>query len=155
MVQESVAITAGDGAEVPPPMRFATKIAIVLRQDLPVWQKLNVACFLSVGLAGAQPEITGEAYRDADGATYAPLIRQPILGFAAVGDELRRTLERARERGITAVIHTRALFATGNDVDNRAAVAAIAGADLDLVGIGLHAPRNVVDKICKGLALHS
>jgi hypothetical protein len=135
-------------------MRFDTKIAVLVSDDLATWQKLNVACFLAGGLAGAYPEITGEAYRDADGGTYAPLIRQPVLVFAATGDELRRTLQRARERGVTAAIYTQALFATGNDVDNRAAVAAVAGADLDLVGIGLHAPRNVVDKICKGLALH-
>ncbi|MFC6343358.1 DUF2000 family protein, partial [Nocardioides hankookensis] len=45
-------------------------------------------------------------------------------------------------------------FRTGNDDDNRAAVAAVAGADLDLVGLAVHAPRNAVDKIVKGARLH-
>ena len=36
----------------------------------------------------------------------------------------------------------------------RAAVAAVAGADLDLVGIGIHGPRNAVDKVLKGAWMH-
>jgi hypothetical protein len=47
-----------------------------------------------------------------------------------------------------------ALFATGNDYDNRAAVAAVATDALDLAGLGLHADRKAVDKVTKGLALH-
>lgn len=46
------------------------------------------------------------------------------------------------------------LFATGNDVDNRAAVAAVGTDDLDLVGIGVHGPTNQVDKIFKGAELY-
>jgi hypothetical protein len=46
------------------------------------------------------------------------------------------------------------MFATGHDAANRAAVAAVDGADLDLVGIALHAPKNAVDKILKGTRLH-
>ena len=44
-------------------MNFSTKIAIVVRDDLAPWQKLNVACFLSGGLVGSYPELAGERYR--------------------------------------------------------------------------------------------
>ena len=47
-------------------MRFDTKIAIVLRDDLETWQKLNVTAFLASGVA-ANPELLGEPYADADG----------------------------------------------------------------------------------------
>ena len=50
--------------------------------------------------------------------------------------------------------YTSALFDTGHDAANRAAVAAVATEALDLVGIGLHAERKEVDKVTKGLALH-
>jgi hypothetical protein len=153
MIEQADTITEQDDI-TPPRIRFATKIAIVLRGDLADWQKLNVASFLSGGLAGAFPEIVGEPYCDGDGSRYSPLIRQPILVFTASGEELRRTLQRARERDLLAAIYTTALFATGNDIDNRAAVAAVPYEDLDLAGVGLHAPRNLVDRICKGLALH-
>ena len=37
-------------------MQFDTKIAVVIRADLEVWQKLNVASFLAGGLAASFPE---------------------------------------------------------------------------------------------------
>jgi hypothetical protein len=135
-------------------MRFETKLAIVVRDDLATWQKLNVACFLAGGLVGAYPELAGERYADASGQTYGRLVRQPVLVFAASAADLARTLRRAVERGLAPSIYTSELFATGNDVDNRAAVAAVPTGALDLVGLGLHADRKDVDKVTKGLALH-
>lgn len=136
-------------------MRFDTKIAIAVRDDLASWQKLNVACFLSGGLVGSHPELAGERYLDGSGQVYGRLIRQPILVFSASAEELHRTLRRARERGLTPSLYTKELFATGNDTDNRAAVARVATSALDLVGLGLHGDRKDVDKVIKGLTLHS
>lgn len=135
-------------------MRYDTKIAVIVREDLAVWQKLNVACFLAGGLSGPSPEIIGEPYADASGRVYGPLIRQPILVFAASGDQLTQALARARDRALPVSLYTAALFATGNDADNRAAVAAVPTEALDLVGLALHADRKEVDKVTKGLALH-
>ncbi len=127
----------------------------MVRDELPVWQKLNVACFLAGGLVGVYKELAGERYADASGRTYGPLIRQPVLVFAASAEELRLCLARAMERGLQPSIYTRELFATGNDADNRAAVAAMATDALDLVGLALHADRKDVDKVTRGLSLHS
>ena len=52
---------------------FETKIAIVIRDDLAVWQKLNVTAFLTSGLVGAHKDLLGEAYEDAAGNKYSPL----------------------------------------------------------------------------------
>jgi hypothetical protein len=135
-------------------MTFDTKIAIVVREDLVPWQKLNVAAFLSGGLAGCYPEIVGERYSDASGIAYGSLVRQPILIFAASPQELTRTLTRARECSVTSSIYTIDLFMTYNDIDNRAAVAAVSTEKLDLAGLALHAERKLADKIVKGLKLH-
>lgn len=136
------------------PFRFDTKIAIIVREDLAAWQKLNVTAFLAGGLCGSYPELPGEFYRDGSGRQYGKLIRQPILIFAASAVELARTRERAAERHLPISIYTKDLFATGNDADNRAAVAAVPTEALDLVGIALHADRKDVDKVVKGLKLH-
>lgn len=135
-------------------MRYDTKIAIVVRDDLATWQKLNVASFLAGGLVGTAPELAGEPYQDASGRFYGPLIRQPVLIFAASASDLTNVLQRAQQRGVRPHLYTRDLFATGNDIDNRAAVAAVATDALDLVGLGLHAERKEIDKIIKGLKLH-
>jgi hypothetical protein len=135
-------------------MRFATKIAILVRADLATWQKLNVASFLAGGLVGADPELAGEPYVDGSGRVYGPLVRQPMLIFAADAAELTRTLQHALDAGLRPAIYTKELFATGHDAANRAAVAAAPTDALDLVGLALHGERKAVDKAVKGLALH-
>ena len=44
-------------------MQFDTKLAVVLRDDLAVWQKTNVTAFLVSGIAGTVPDVVGEPYR--------------------------------------------------------------------------------------------
>lgn len=136
------------------PFRFDTKIAIIVREDLATWQKLNVTAFLAGGMPGSYPDLPGDFYRDASGRHYGKLIRQPILIFAATGPELTRTRQRAADRNLPISIYTADLFATGNDADNRAAVAAVPTDKLDLVGIAIHAERKEVDKVVKALKLH-
>lgn len=135
-------------------MRFDTKIAIVIHQDLAVWQKLNVTAFLTSAIAGADPALIGAPYRDASGSVYLAMARQPILVFAGTGEALKAAHRRALERNERIAIYTRELFSTGHDEANRAAVAAVQGDALDLVGLAVHAERKSVDKITKGLALH-
>src|SRR3546814_11797474 len=59
-VRTIVQYGAGRSRAQPLLMRFDTKIAIVLRDDVATWQKLNVACFLSGGLVGSFPDLAGE-----------------------------------------------------------------------------------------------
>ncbi|WP_405432000.1 DUF2000 family protein [Micromonospora sp. NBC_00617] len=136
------------------PIRFPTKIAVLLRNDLAGWQRLNVTAFLVSGVASAQPELLGEEYRDADGTSYLPMFGQPVLVFAGDRATLTAAHSRALTRGLRLAIFTSELFATGNDRDNRAAVQAVGREKLDLVGLALHAPRTVVDKVLKGAAMH-
>ena len=139
-----------------PLVRFDTKIAVILRADLAPWQELNVTAFLASGVAAAAPESIGEHYADADGTKYLPLFGQPVLVFSAPGrDELARALHRALDRDVMPAVFTADMFATGHDEANRATVAAVTRSELDLVGLALRGPRNAVDKITKGLALHA
>jgi hypothetical protein len=135
-------------------VQFETKIAVVLRDDLAVWQKANVTAFLVSGIAGTAPETVGEPYRDSSGNTYLPMFRQPVMVFAADATALRRAYERAMQRGVELAIYTRELFVTGHDEANRAAVADVAADDLDLVGIALRAERKLVDKVVDKLRPH-
>jgi hypothetical protein len=136
-------------------MQFDTKIAVVVRTDLEVWQKLNVAAFLCGGIAAAFPECVGEPYEDGSDATYLPLIGQPILIYAADRSALSRALERALVRNVRPALYTEDMFKTTHDAANRAAVRAVARADLNLVGLAMRAERKVIDKITDGLKFHS
>ena len=135
-------------------IRFETKIAVLLRDDLAVWQRLNVAAFLVSGIAGTHPEVVGEPYEDADGVRYLPMFRQPVMVFEGSKEFMATAHERALRREVEHSVFTHDLFATGNDRDNRAAVKAVATAELDLVGIAVYGPKNTVDKVLKGATKH-
>ncbi|WP_061023073.1 DUF2000 family protein [Bradyrhizobium sp. CCH5-F6] len=136
-------------------MQFDTKIAVVIRTDLQTWQKLNVASFLTSGIAAAFPECIGEPYEDASGTTYHALIGQPILIYGADGPALSRALDRALTRAVKPAVYTEDMFKTTHDAANREAVKAVARPDLNLVGIAMRAERKVIDKIVDGLKFHS
>jgi hypothetical protein len=136
-------------------MRFDTKIAVVLRDDLAVWQKTNVAAFLVSGIAAAEPEIVGEPYVDGSSRSYLPMFRQPVFVYETDAAGIRRAYERALERGVERLaIFTAELFATGHDEANRAAVAAVPSDELDLVGLALHADGKVVDRVLDKVRRH-
>ncbi len=132
----------------------ATKISIVVCQDLEVWQKLNVVAFLASGIAAHAPDVIGAPYRDADGGQYLAILGQPVLILAADTAGLVKAHRRAADRGLPLAVYSQGMFRTGNDVDNRAVVAALPGDALNLVGLATRGDRRDVDKALKGLKLH-
>jgi hypothetical protein len=135
-------------------MQFETKIAVILRDDLAGWQKINVAAFLVSGIAGTVPNVVGEPYRDASGNEYLPMFVQPVLVYEADAGGVRRAYERAMARGVTPAIYTNELFTTSHDAANRAAIAVVPAEDLALAGIAVRAERKTVDKIVDRLRFH-
>jgi hypothetical protein len=135
-------------------MQFDTKVALVIRQNLESWQKMNVAAFLASGVAAAYPNCIGEHYEDGSGTKYHALIGQPILIYGADRAGLSRVLERGLGRDIRMAVYTEDMFKTTHDAANRAAVKAVTRPELNLVGIALRADRKVVDKVVDGLKFH-
>jgi hypothetical protein len=133
---------------------FDTKLVVILRDDVPTWQKLNATLFLVSGIAATDPTTVGPPYEDGSGGQYLPMFRQPGLVFAATRDELRRAFDRARQNEVIMAIFTDDLFSTGHDDANRAAVRAVAQDALSLVGIAFRAERKAANRIVKGLKLH-
>ena len=131
-----------------------TKIAIVLRDDLATWQKLNVTAFLSSGIVGAAPNLLGEPYVDAAGNAYTPLAIQPMIVLAADAATIKTIYARAMDRGVRLSLYIEDMFATGNDADNRATVRQYAPAGMNIVGLALREDRKIVDKITKGARMH-
>ncbi|MFD3626313.1 DUF2000 family protein [Streptomyces sp. NPDC058698] len=134
--------------------RFDTKIAVLLREDLEPWQRLNVTAFLVSGLGTEVPEVIGEPYEDADSVPYLPMFRQPVLVFQGTKEALKAAHARALTRALPRAVFTGDLFATGHDAANRAAVRAVGTTDLDVVGLAVHGPKNAVDKVLKGARMH-
>lgn len=135
-------------------MQFDTKLAVVLRDDLAVWQKTNVTAFLVSGIAATVPGVVGERYRDGSDNEYLPMLVQPVLVYEAAAAALRRAYERAMSRDVELAVYTQELFETNHDEANRAAVASVPADELDLVGIAFRADRKVADKVVDRLRFH-
>lgn len=135
-------------------MMFDTKIAIVLRDDLETWQRLNVTAFIASAIVAQHRDIVGENYRDASNNEYMPMIIQPMMIYQASADGMQKAYQRALTRNVRLAIFTRELFSTPNDVENRAAVANKTAEQLDLVGLAMRDMKKTVDQVIKDLKLH-
>ncbi|MBS0413030.1 MAG: DUF2000 family protein [Proteobacteria bacterium] len=133
---------------------FDTKIAIVVRDDLATWQKLNVTAFLMSGITGAAPDILGEPYRDAAGNSYHSLCIQPVIVLAADGETLKAIHRRALERKVPHGLYIEEMFSTGHDAANRAVFAQHGPDGAQVVGLALREDKKTVDKITKGARMH-
>ena len=135
------------------PVRFPTRIALVLRDDLEPWQRVNVAAFLASGIASGG-ELLGEPYLDADGTAYLRMLGQPVIVLEGNGEMLQNVRAKAVARDLRVAVYDRRMFGTGHDAANREVVAASAGAELDLVGVAVHGAKNAVDRVVKGVDRH-
>jgi hypothetical protein len=133
---------------------FDTKIAIVVRDDLAVWQKLNVTAFLTSGVVGAKEELLGAPYQDAAGNRYSRLLIQPVIVLSADAGGMRKIYRRAMDRQVPLSIYIEDMFETGHDAANRATVERHHPDDMKVVGLALRDDRKLVDRITKGARLH-
>ena len=96
-------------------MRFDTKLAIVVRDDLRTWQKLNVTAFLAGAVAAGSDEVIGEPYEDASGRKHLAMFAQPVLVFVGSAEQLTTAYARAVAHQARLGIFTEELFGTDND----------------------------------------
>ncbi|MFZ4286391.1 DUF2000 family protein [Variovorax sp. HJSM1_2] len=133
---------------------FDTKVALIVRDDLATWQRLNVVAFLATGIAASAPDMIGQPYIDAAGQHYAAMLVQPMMILQSDLAKLQSVRVKAIERELTVVPYVFSMFSTSNDEANRQAFGAEDAGAPDLVGLALRGPKNAVDKAIKGLSLH-
>jgi hypothetical protein len=135
---------------------YDNKIAIVIKNDLQNWQKLNVTAFLASSVAIQFPETHGKLLVSASGSAYLPFFKHPILVYKADTDEqLQRAFIRAKERELNIGIYSGAQFATKNEEQNLEVIGSRADDELDLVGVIVYGPNKKVNKALDGLKFHS
>ncbi len=136
-------------------MAYDNKIAIVIKNDLESWQKLNVASFLASSVAIKFPDTHGKPFVNAVDTEYLPFIKHPILIFKADTDaEIKRAYDRAKGRELHIGIYSKALFATKNEEENLIEIAKCTDDNLDLVGIVIYGDTKKVNKAVDGLKFH-
>ena len=135
------------------PIRFDTKIAVLLRDDLATWQRLNVTAFLVSGIATPSRSWSARrtATRTAPGTCrcsasrcWSSRDRAMLVGAHARALVPRRCRSRSSRPTCSppATTGTTARRSGGRRET------------LDLVGLAVHGPRNAVDKVLKGASMH-
>lgn len=134
---------------------YDKKLAIVILDDLLVWQKLNVVSFLAGSITIEFPEIHGGDFVTADNVRFLPFIKNPTLIYKAESSEkLKKAFLRSRDRELAIGIYTRPLFATRSGEENIKEIASKNINELDLVGIIVYGESKKVDKAFDGLKFH-
>ena len=136
-------------------MEVENKIAIVIKNDLLNWQKLNVASFLASSVAIKFPETHGKAFVNASNSEYLPFIKQPILIYKANDQaQIDRAFSRAKQRELNIGIYTNALFSTKNEDENHIEIGKLTDENQTLVGIIIYGENRKVNKALNGLIFH-
>lgn len=136
-------------------MTFENKIAIVIKDDLRNWQKLNVASFLASSIAIQFPETHGKSFVNASNSEFLPFIKQPMLIYKAVDQsQLDRAFRRAKERELNIGVFTTPLFSTKNEEENHFELGKTTDDSQDLAGIVLYGENKKVNKALNGLKFH-
>jgi hypothetical protein len=130
------------------------KMVVIVRDDLPVWKRVNMTAFLASGIAAVDEGATGGDYVDKTGTVYYPMFWHPVNVLEASLDQLRRVAERARTRGVRVAMFTSELFDSPVEANSLRIIGAIDAADLDLTGLAIRADPKTVDKIVKGVSRH-
>jgi hypothetical protein len=131
------------------------KIAIVLRDDLKNWQKLNVTAFLASAVAIEFPELHGRHLVTASGSKYLPFMKQPVLVYKADNlEQMKRAFNRAKERELSIGIYSLPLFDTMTEEDNLNETASKTDDEQDLVGLTIYGENKKVNKALDGLKFH-
>lgn len=134
---------------------YDKKVAIVIKDDLLPWQKMNVVSFLAGSIAIKFPETHGGEFVTADDVKFLPFVKHPTLVYKANSSEkLQRAFQRARDRDLAIGIYTKPLFATRSGEENVQEIASHTVDDLDLVGIIIYGENKKVDKALDDLKFH-
>ena len=132
-----------------------SRLALVLREDLLTWQRLNVTAFLSSSIAvNPQSRPMGGTYVDAGGRQYGEMFAQPVMVFEASAQVLQSALLAALDENMVVRVFPDVLFTTGNDADNRAAFVKLAPQDMAVAGLALLGGRNRISKLLAGARKH-
>jgi len=131
-------------------MMFDTKIAIIIRNDLQVWQMLNVCAFMTSGIVGQDTTLIGPDYQDQDGNCFNGLLKQPVIILSASNDLIKKIHGKALSRDVKASMFIEEMFDTGYDEANRAEFTKHSVDVANVVGLGMRAERRQIDKIAKG-----
>ncbi|MGM1059803.1 DUF2000 domain-containing protein [Saccharothrix sp. Mg75] len=125
-----------------------TKLALVLRDDLPRNLAANAAAVLGLTLGARLPDLLGEDAKDADGTVHLGLNTHPVPVLVAPPEQLK-ALHRAE--GVLKVGFTEVARASRTYPEYLEALAVTP--DPEFTAVALYGPRTEVSRLTRRLRL--
>ncbi|MFD7137160.1 DUF2000 domain-containing protein [Streptomyces sp. NPDC059894] len=131
-----------------------TKVALVLRDDLPPAHAANTSAVLALSLGGRIGDSVGRDGEDASGGVHPGLNTHPIPVLTASAQELTTLLERARAADEVRLVALTETARRARDYEDYLTDLKATGAEeLEYLGVIVHGPRNKVSKLTRHLSL--
>ncbi|QYX79589.1 DUF2000 domain-containing protein [Streptomyces akebiae] len=131
-----------------------TKVALVLRDDLPAAHAANTAAVLALSLGGRIGDSVGRDGEDASGGDHPGLNTHPIPVLTASAQELTVLLERARSADEVRLVSLTETARRARDYeDYLTELKATHAENLEYLGVIVHGPRSKVSRLTRHLSL--
>lgn len=133
-----------------------SKLAIVVDAGLPPGLAANTAAVLALTLGQRVPSIIGPDLHDAGGGVHAGITTVPIPILVAGGDAVRQLRSRAAAQagaGLLVVDFTDCAQRTRTYDDYARLLEAAAEDDIAYLGVAVHGPRKLVQRLTGSLPL--
>lgn len=131
-----------------------TKVALVLREDLPVAHAVNASAVLALSLGGRIGDSLGRDGEDASGRTHSGLNVHPIPVLSASEEALKALLERASAADDVQLVSLNETARRSRDYeDYLTELKAVPAEALEYLGVIVHGPRNKVSRLTRHLPL--
>ncbi len=130
------------------------KIALVLRDDLPPAHAANAAAVLGLALGGRLTDSVAPDGTDASGATHAGLNPIPVPTLVASAGQLADLVAAASNHDDLAVVGFNEVARHARTYpDYEEALRQTSTSDIAYIGMIMHGPRNLVNKLTRRLSL--
>lgn len=133
---------------------LSTKLALVLRDDLPANVAVNAAAVLGLSMGARLPQLLGADGTDADGGRHPGLHTHPVPILSAPAETLRHLHVQARRRPDTLTVGFSEVARAARVYEDYLQTLADTPADgIGYVGLLVYGPRKHVTALTKRLPL--
>src|SRR3989338_133852 len=133
---------------------FTQRMSIVVRKDIEPWQVTNTIGHIAAYLGNKIGDrlLTGESFTTRDGVKIPRNSQYPIIVLSAEG-KLHDLLMEVQKSGLRYIAYIKNMIDEINDAKLEATVASLSVADLDILGIGVFGPNEIVKTLTKSFKL--
>lgn len=134
---------------------FSKKMTIVLREDLASWQLTNTIGHIAAYLGNkmSEPFETGKYFISKDGINFPRNSQFAVVALRATKDELKNLAARLRDTKLSWIVYVQEMIDMIDDGELAKALSIVPADEMDILGIGIFGPKDVLKELTGSLRL--